>query len=82
MINDRADWEKHVDKAAKKFEDQVFKAVYQFKGSTSSYEAADVLARAYALLVKEDDIKTAESRIFTQDFLASKNSKETTGAKP
>ncbi len=75
-------WEEIVDKAAKKFEEQAFKAVYQFKGSTSSYEAADVLARAYALLVKEDDIKTAESRIFTQYFLASKNSKETTGAKP
>ena len=75
-------WEEIVNEAVKKFEEQAFKAVYQFKGSTSSYEAADVLARAYALLVKEDDIKTAESRIFTQDFLASKNSKETTGAKP
>lgn len=74
-------WEEIVDKAAKKFEEQCFKAVYQFKGSTSSYEVADVLARAYALLVKEDDIKTAESRIFTQDFLASKNSKESGASK-
>ena len=75
MSNDRAEWEKHVDKAAKKFEDQVFKAVYQFKGATTSYEAADVLARAYAMIVRGDNIKDIESLIFTQEFLASNGNK-------
>lgn len=52
------------------------------RGSTSSYEAADVLARAYAMLVKEDNTKEVESRIFTKEFLTSNNDKETKKAEP
>jgi len=70
MINDRADWEKHVDKAAEKFYDQVYKAVNQYHGSTYSHEAADVLAKAYAMMVKSTDMKEAVSQIFTKEFLS------------
>jgi hypothetical protein len=80
MSNDRTEWEKDVDKAAKKFRDQAFKAVYQYHGSTYSYEAADVLAAAYAALVKGKDMKEAEKQVFTQEFLdkLATNDKEAT----
>jgi hypothetical protein len=72
MIKDRADWEKLVDKSAEKFYEQAYKAVSQYHGSTYSHEAADVLAKAYAIMVKSKDMKEAESRIFTQEFLNNK----------
>lgn len=81
MINTKADWEKHVDKSAEKFYEQVYKAVNQYHGSTYSHEAADVLAKAYAAMVKSTDMKEAESQIFTKEFLASNNDKATEGSK-
>lgn len=74
-------WEKHVDKVAEKFHEQAYKAFYQFYGSTHASIAADALAKAYATIVKERDASQAVNKIFTQEFIASKNSKEIEGTK-
>ncbi len=71
MSNDRAEWEKLVDKSAEKFHEQAYKAVYQYHGSTYSACAADVLAAAYAVIVKScaREVADIEGQIFTKDFL-------------
>jgi hypothetical protein len=70
MNSYNAEWGKLVDKAAEKFHDQVYKAAYQFYGSTSSSETAYLLAAAYATIIKSRDVKEAQSQIFTKEFLA------------
>lgn len=70
-----ADWEKLVDKEAEKFREQAYKAAYRFYGSTYAHATADALTDAYIALVKDREAPEAIKRIFTQEFLASKNSK-------
>lgn len=67
---ERNNWEKHVDKEAEKFRIRAEEAVYLFRGSTYSSEAAYVLAAAYAELVKDGNVAEAEKKIFTQEFLS------------
>ena len=70
-----AEWEKHVDKVAEKFREQVYKTAYQFYGSTSSSEVADVLAAVFATMVKSRDVPKVVNQIFTPEFLESHNQK-------
>jgi hypothetical protein len=64
-----ADWEKRVDKEAEKFREQVYKAANRYYGSTSSHETADILAFAFAAIVKKREVDQAACEIFTKEFL-------------